>query len=72
MARFLHHKGMKVQIAGMHCQACVRRVQKALESVEGAKVEKVEIGSAVVAVNAAREKAVLEAVRKAGYEVKSA
>jgi P-type Cu+ transporter len=30
----------------MHCQACVRRVEKALATVEGAKVESVEIGSA--------------------------
>ena len=63
---------MKVAITGMHCQACVRRVQKALETVDGAKVEKVEIGSAVVAVDAARETAVLDAVRKAGYEASSA
>ena len=62
---------MQLQITGMHCQACVRRVQKALESVDGARVEKVEIGSAVVAVDAAREAAILEAVRKAGYEAKS-
>jgi copper chaperone CopZ len=58
---------MNLAITGMHCQACVRRVQKALDGVEGAKVEKVEVGSAVVAVDAARETAVLDAVRKAGY-----
>jgi len=50
----------------------VRRVQKALETVDGAKVEKVDIGSAVVAVDAARESAVLDAVRKAGYEANKA
>lgn len=58
---------MKLAIEGMHCQACVRRVQKALESVEGAKVESVEVGTAVVAAPPEREQAVLEAVRKAGY-----
>jgi len=63
---------MKVQITGMHCQACVRRVQKALESVEGARVEKVEIGSAVVDVGAALEPAVVDAIRKAGYEASKA
>lgn len=52
----------------MHCQACVARVRKALEGVEGARAEKVEVGSAVVAVDAGREQAVLDAVRKAGYE----
>ncbi len=63
---------MNVTISGMHCEACVRRVRKALESVGGAKVEKVEVGSAVVAVDAAREPAVLEAVRKAGYNAAKA
>lgn len=59
---------MKLSIKGMHCDACVRRVEKALAGVEGVRVEKVEVGSAAVAADAAREQAVLEAVRKAGYE----
>jgi copper chaperone len=59
---------MTIAINGMHCQACVRRVQKALEGVEGARVEKVDIGSAVISIDAAKEGAVLDAVRKAGYE----
>ena len=63
---------MTVAINGMHCQACVRRVQKALESVEGARVEKVEIGSAVVEIDPARELLVLQAVRQAGYEPQAA
>ena len=63
---------MTVAITGMHCQACVRRVQKALESVEGARVEKVEIGSAVVEIDPAREPLVLQAVRQAGYEPQAA
>jgi|HubBroStandDraft_2_1064218.scaffolds.fasta_scaffold3553692_1 copper chaperone CopZ len=58
---------MKVAIEGMHCGACVRRVEKALAGVEGARVEKVDIGSAVVAVDSTHEQAVLDAVRKAGY-----
>jgi copper chaperone CopZ len=52
----------------MHCQACVQRVRKALDRVEGARVENVEVGSAEVAIDPAREAAVLEAIRKAGYE----
>jgi copper chaperone CopZ len=60
---------MKLSIEGMHCQACVKRVQKALEKVEGAQVETVEIGSARVAVKPEQEPAVLEAVRQAGYQV---
>jgi len=59
---------MKIAIEGMHCQACVRRVQKALEAVEGARVETVEVGTAVVDADPARENALLEAVRKAGYQ----
>ena len=61
---------MNIAIQGMHCQACVRRVEKALSSVEGASVEKVEIGSAAVVAEPAREQAVLDAVRKAGYEAR--
>jgi copper chaperone len=59
---------MNVAIEGMHCQACVQRVRKALEKVSGARVEDVQIGSAVVSIGQAQEPAVLEAVRKAGYE----
>ncbi len=62
---------MKLAIEGMHCQACVRRVQKALEKVEGVQVESVEVGSAVVGAQAGQEHQVLEAVRKAGYQVQS-
>lgn len=63
---------MKLAIEGMHCQACVRRVEKALSAVEGAKIDKVEIGSAAVGVDAALEQAVLDAVKKAGYEARKA
>lgn len=61
---------MKIAIDGMHCQACVQRVRKALEKVDRAQVEQVDIGSAVVVVEASREAAVLDAVRKAGYEAR--
>ena len=54
-------------IEGMHCQACVRRVEKALATVEGAKVESVEIGWASIEADAPREAQLLEAVREAGY-----
>ena len=58
---------MKVAIEGMHCQACVRRVEKAIASVAGAQPQQVEVGSAIVATDPAHEQAVLDAVRKAGY-----
>jgi copper chaperone len=58
---------MSIAIEGMHCPACVRRVEKALASVEGTKVESIGIGSASVEAHAAREPQVLEAIRQAGY-----
>ena len=59
---------MKVAIEGMHCQACVQRVRKALEKIEGVSVSDVQVGSAQVTAEPSKEAAVLEAVRKAGYE----
>ena len=59
---------MNVTIDGMHCDACVRRVRKALDSVAGAVVEDVKVGTAKVAVDPGHEPMVLEAIRKAGYE----
>jgi len=58
---------MKLAIEGMHCDACVRRVRKAIEKIEGVQVEAVGVGSAVVGARPEQEQAVLEAVRKAGY-----
>ncbi len=43
----------KLSIEGMHCDACARRVTKALSGVEGVRVESVEVGSASVAFDAA-------------------
>ena len=59
---------MKLSIDGMHCQACVQRVRKAIEKVEGARVENVAVGSAAIVVPESREIDVIEAVRQAGYE----
>ena len=58
---------MKLAIDGMHCDACVRRVAKVLAAVEGAQVEKVDIGAALVGIDSAREQTVLDAIQKAGY-----
>lgn len=35
-----------LKVEGMHCGGCVRRVKAALEAVEGATVEDVQVGSA--------------------------
>jgi len=59
---------MKLAIEGMHCQGCVQRVRKALEKLDGVSVADVQVGSAVVAADDDREPAILEAVRKLGFE----
>jgi copper chaperone len=61
---------MNLTIEGMHCTACVERVRKAIVKVEGARVDSIEIGAAVVSVDPKREDAVIEAVRKAGYDAR--
>lgn len=61
---------MKLAIDGMHCQKCVERVRKAIERVEGARVENLEIGSATVTVEGEGAARVVDAVRNAGYEVR--
>jgi copper chaperone len=59
---------MRIAIEGMHCQACVNRVRKALEQIQGLQVREVNIGSAVVDGEQQREQAALEAIQKAGYQ----
>ena len=38
-------------IEGMHCEACVRRVTNALNSIEGVRADSVKVGSATVTFN---------------------
>lgn len=57
---------MKLAIEGMHCQACVRRVEKAITAA-GANPQKVDVGSATVSASVTQEQAVLDAITKAGY-----
>jgi len=63
---------MEIAIEGMHCDACVRRVKKALaealEAAAGVRVDRVEVGSATITADPEGEAAALEAIRKAGYE----
>ena len=44
---------LNLAIGGMHCGACVRRVTNTLQSVEGVKVNSVEVGSAKIVFDAA-------------------
>jgi copper chaperone CopZ len=59
---------MRIEIAGMHCQACVARVRKALEKMEGVQVREVEIGFAQMELDPARQNEALQAIEKAGYQ----
>ena len=61
---------MKLTIEGMHCQKCVERVRKAIGQVDGAHAEKVDVGSATVAVDSSRGPQVLAAIHDAGYEAR--
>lgn len=58
-----------LQIDGMHCGACVRRVSQALEATPGVVVKEVRVGAARVSSNEepAPVDAAIAAVAKAGY-----
>jgi copper chaperone CopZ len=59
-----------LQIQGMHCGACVRRVTNALEKVGGVKINNVEVGSASVTVDpqSVRPEQLVEAVNRIGFQ----
>lgn len=64
-------KTTKLDVEGMHCGACVSRVEEALRGVEG--VDRVDVsledGAAVVyASGPADEPALVGAVEEAGYQ----
>ena len=54
-----------LNIEGMHCGACVRRVTRALEHIPGAEVMEVRIGAARV--NTEDPAKAIAAIAKAGY-----
>lgn len=49
----------------MHCQACVARVTRALQKVDGLKINEVTVGRAEVETD--QPAAALSALEKAGY-----
>jgi copper chaperone len=61
---------MRLTIEGMHCQKCVERVRRAIDTVEGARAEKVDLGSATIAVDPTRGRLVVASIRDAGYEAR--
>jgi copper chaperone len=58
-----------LQIDGMHCGSCVRRVTQALAAVEGVAVNEVRVGTARLASTAtpAPIELAVAALAKAGY-----
>jgi copper chaperone len=58
-----------LQIDGMSCDHCVRRVTKSLESSPGVRVKEVRVGSATVEYDGRPESldAVVQAIDRAGY-----
>ncbi len=63
-----------LKIDGMSCGHCVKAVEQAITSVEGANAESVAIGTATVAFDPARTTigALIDAVADAGYEAQEA
>ena len=58
---------IQIKVDGMHCQACVRRVQKAIEKVPGVEVVEVAVGS--VRVKGEQRAEVEGAITRAGFTV---
>ena len=65
---------VSLEVSGMSCGHCVAAVEKALKSVNGVDVTKVEVGKATVSLDPeiASVEEVLEAVEDAGYEAQVA
>ncbi len=65
---------MTMEIRGMSCGHCLNAVSRALNTLEGVKVEQVRMGSAVLEYDPARvtPETIRDAVADAGYEAVSA
>jgi copper chaperone len=62
-----------LQIDGMHCGGCVRRVRAALTQLDGVTVEDVEVGRArgTVAPGSASPDALRAAIEALGFQVQA-
>ncbi|MCS6898770.1 MAG: heavy metal-associated domain-containing protein [Myxococcales bacterium] len=58
---------VELKVEGMHCQACVRRVRKALEQIRGIEILEVSVGS--VRVRGIKREQAEDAVSRAGFSV---
>lgn len=61
-----------IAIDGMHCAACVRRVQAALDKTPGVAVDELTIGTARGTLDEATVADVIAAVERAGYTARPA
>ena len=62
---------MAITVDGMSCGHCVGRLARALEALEGVRVEEVKVGRATVAYDgaAASEERITRAIEDEGYAV---
>jgi copper chaperone CopZ len=60
----------ELQIEGMHCGACVSRVKKALDKVQGLLVDDVKVGLARVRVGSVQPMEIVRAIEQAGFRVR--
>lgn len=61
-----------LQIEGMHCGSCIRRVEQALASAEGLKVKEVRLGAARLSAPVGNSPidTAIAALAKAGYSAR--
>lgn len=62
----------EIFVEGMTCQACVRRVTRAIERLDGVRGVQVDLASGHVAVDheeACKLETVAQAIRQSGYQV---
>ncbi len=61
---------IKMDVKGMHCSSCVRRLTGALEKLPGLRIEAVEIGSATVLYDPAQlhPEQIKSAVERIGFQ----
>jgi copper chaperone len=64
-------RNISLEISGMSCEHCVKRVKKALEGLAGVASAEVKVGKALVTFQekAVTEAAITKAIEDAGYTV---
>jgi len=64
-------RNIRLEIGGMSCEHCVKRVKKALESLAGVTSAEVTVGKALVTFQekAVTEADIVKAIEKAGYTI---